>query len=158
MRAFLHPTNTSPSFYYIYQGLRELDLASKSQCPSPSSQCHLVGVVVTSTALDLIPAAGGCHTEKSVLFCHFRGEGGQKKGGPEADQCPNDGICLGGHVRRPLIPAGLEGQAHWIGAGRLHGVQTPTEHRGGGVCLREPRPALRAKNLVGLGTAQVPAR
>ena len=29
-----------------------------------------MGVVVTSTALDLIPAAGGCHTEKSVLFCH----------------------------------------------------------------------------------------
>ena len=48
-----------------------------------------------------------------------RGEDGQKKGGPEAGQCPNDGICLGGHVRRPLIPAGLEGQAHWIGAGRL---------------------------------------
>ena len=39
-----------------------------------------------------------------------------------------------------------------------HGVQTPTNHRGGGGCLREPRPALRAKNLVGLGTAQVPAR
>ena len=48
-----------------------------------------------------------------------RGEDGQKKGGPEAGQCPNDGICLGGHVRRPLIPAGLEGQAHWIGASRL---------------------------------------
>ena len=47
-----------------------------------------------------------------------RGEDGQKKGGPEAGQCPNDGICLGGHVRRPLIPAGLEGQAHWIGASR----------------------------------------
>ena len=51
-------------------------------------------------------------------------------------------------------------QAQRRGPGPLpHGVQTPTNHHGaGGVCLREPRPALRAKNLVGLGTAQVPAR